>query len=115
MDFTGRARRREYWMFVFVNCLISIPVTMLDAVIGFGLLTSLYSLFILLPGLAVTVRRLHDLEKSGWYVLVNWIPLIGTIWFFILMCSEGTRGANKYGADPKWTEGEIDLLSKNLE
>ena len=108
-DFSGRARRTEYWMFFLVNLLISIAASLLDRVLDttfgsadqYGALSLFYSLAVFIPGLAVAVRRLHDIGKSGWYLLVLIIPLVGIIWLLILLVREGDRGANAYGEDPK--------------
>jgi uncharacterized membrane protein YhaH (DUF805 family) len=108
-DFSGRARRTEYWMFFLVNLLISIAATLLDRVLDttfgsadqYGAFSLFYSLAVFIPGLAVAVRRLHDIGKSGWYILVLIIPLVGIIWLLILLVREGDRGANAYGEDPK--------------
>ena len=91
-DFSGRATRSEYWYFVLANVVISIGISMLSRIIGNGsnFLSSLYSLIVLLPGIAVSVRRLHDIEKSGWMLLVSLIPFVGPIWLIILMATEGT-------------------------
>jgi uncharacterized membrane protein YhaH (DUF805 family) len=88
--FSGRARRKEYWMFVLFNIIFSFVATLLDSVIGttsdsgYGLLSVLYSLAVLLPTLAVGIRRLHDIGKSGWWLLITLIPLIGSIWLLVL-------------------------------
>jgi uncharacterized membrane protein YhaH (DUF805 family) len=108
-DFSGRARRTEYWMFFLINLLISIAATLLDRVLGttfgsadqYGAFSLFYSLAVFIPSLAVAVRRLHDIGKSGWYLLVLIIPLVGIIWLLILLVREGDRGANAYGEDPK--------------
>ncbi len=105
--FTGRARRTEYWMFFLFNMIISFLLGLLDGVLiatsdtVIGFLGLLYSLAVLLPGIAVSVRRLHDVGKSGWMLLVGLIPIIGTIWLIVLFATEGDRGANAYGPDPK--------------
>lgn len=107
-DFSGRARRKEYWMFVLFNILFTIVAGILDNVlgiaiagVGYGPLYGLYSLVLIIPGLAVGVRRLHDIGKSGWMMLVVFIPLVGAIWLIILMVKEGDAGENQYGSDPK--------------
>ncbi len=105
-DFGGRARRQEFWMFVLFNIIVSFILGLVDGILGFdsyglGLLSGLYLLAILVPGLAVSVRRLHDIGKSGWMILVGLIPLIGIIWLLILYVQEGNSGENKYGQDPK--------------
>ena len=101
VTFTGRARRKEYWMFVLFNVIIAIILGIIDRVIGSynyetrqGLFSNLYSLAILLPSIAVGIRRMHDVGKSGWFMLIP-------IYDLILACTEGDKGDNKYGADPK--------------
>lgn len=100
-DFEGRARRTEYWMFFLVNLIISIVVGLIGRAIGFEVLGSLYGLAMLVPGLAVGVRRLHDTGHTGWWWLIALIPLIGTIWIIVLFATSGDQGANPYGPDPK--------------
>ena len=105
--FSGRARRKEYWMFSLIHVLFLIAALVVDGLIGtskgmgIGLIYTLYSLAVALPSLAVAVRRLHDTGKSGWFILIGIIPIIGAIWILILLCSEGNSGGNKYGMDPK--------------
>lgn len=103
-DFHGRARRREYWMFVLFNVLISWLLMLLYVSVGsavFGVLSGVYSLAVLCPAIGVTVRRLHDTGKSGWWYFIALIPLAGAIWLLIILCTDGQREENKYGADPK--------------
>lgn len=104
-DFSSRARRKEYWSYVLVNFILSIVVTILSFIPLVNLLVwimcALYGLFAWLPGLAVTVRRLHDINKSGWFVFVSLIPFVGWIFMLIMMVQEGTPGYNDYGPDPK--------------
>lgn len=76
-----------------------------DAEFLWGPIALLYSLAVLVPSLAVSVRRLHDVGKSGWYHLILLIPIAGWIWFFVLMVTEGDSGDNSYGPDPKTTTG----------
>lgn len=106
--FSGRARRKEYWMFVLFNIIFSIMATVLDSVIGtrdpdtgYGIINGLYSLAVLLPGLAVSARRLHDIGKSGWWLLIVLIPIIGAIWLLVLMVTDSQPGDNEYGPNPK--------------
>ena len=106
--FGGRARRKEYWMFFLFNIIFAIAATVIDNVLGlnigmlpYGFIYLIYMLAMLLPGIAVTVRRLHDIGKSGWWVFISFVPLIGGIWLLILVCKEGTLGPNEYGSDPK--------------
>ena len=107
-DFSGRARRKEYWMFVLFNMIFAIVAMILDNVlgiameeIGYGPLYGLYVLAMLIPGLAVAVRRLHDVGKSGWMILISLIPLIGAIWLLVLMVTDSNHGENQYGQNPK--------------
>lgn len=107
-DFSGRARRKEYWMFVLFNMIFAIVAMILDNVlgiamegIGYGPLYGLYALAMLIPGLAVAVRRLHDVGKSGWMILISLIPLIGAIWLLVLMATDSNPGENQYGQNPK--------------
>jgi uncharacterized membrane protein YhaH (DUF805 family)/ribosomal protein L32 len=100
--FDGRARRREYWMFWLVNTIIEILLAIIDILIFIpGLLGAIYSLLVFIPSLAVTVRRLHDTNRSGWSMLINLIPLFG--WFFLLtfLIQDSTLGENQYGPNPK--------------
>ena len=106
-DFNGRARRKEYWMFLLFNVIVSFVLGIVDGILGmktgsgFGVLGGLYTLAVLLPSLGVTVRRLHDTDRSGWWVLIGFVPIIGFIVLLVFMAMEGTRGDNNYGADPK--------------
>lgn len=101
VGFNGRARRAEYWQFVLFNVIALIVCLVIDLAIGSQVLYYLYLLAVLLPSLAVGARRLHDTDRSGWWLLIGLIPLIGGIVLLVFMCLEGTRGNNKYGADPK--------------
>lgn len=106
-DFSGRARRKEYWMFGLFNMIFAIAAMILDNLVGlagptgYGALYAIYSLILFIPGLAVLVRRLHDVGKSGWMFFIVLIPLIGAIWIFVLLVSDSKSGENKYGANPK--------------
>jgi uncharacterized membrane protein YhaH (DUF805 family) len=123
-NFKGRARRSEYWYFALANGLISILLIVVGVAIGsiFGdaltggiigyVFFGLYTLATILPGLGVVVRRLHDVGKSGWFYLVAFIPFIGGIWILILFCTEGNRGPNQYGPDPKNEIEEIEEIGK---
>ena len=100
-EFSGRARRKEYWMFILFNMLIAFGVNVVDAVLGMeGLLGGLYSLAVLIPGWAVFTRRMHDIGKSGWWYLVNLIPLAGPIIFLVWACKDSTED-NIWGPNPK--------------
>lgn len=99
--FDGRARRKEYWMFVLVNFFISIGIGLVEGLLGLGqILGSLYGLAILIPFFAVSVRRLHDSGRTGWWVLLWLIPLLGTLVLILFFCFEGDAGDNEYGPDP---------------
>ncbi|MDR1883449.1 MAG: DUF805 domain-containing protein [Prevotella sp.] len=111
-DFNGRARRKEYWMFALFNFLAILAIIVVGALIGlaagsevvgvvFIALYIIYALAVIVPSIAVTVRRLHDTGKSGWMYFVSLIPLIGSLWLLVLLCTEGDRGENQYGPDPK--------------
>ena len=107
-DFSGRARRKEYWMFVLFNFIFGIVAIALDNVLGmtvgilpYGVLYILYVLALFIPNLAVCVRRLHDVGKSGWMIFIALIPIIGAIWLLVLMLIEGDAGENGYGLNPK--------------
>ena len=107
--FIGRASRNEFWYFVLRNIIIIIGLSIIDAIIGtlgtfsngIGLLGGIYTIAVLIPSIAVSVRRLHDTDRSGWLFLFVLIPLIGLIVFLVFMLQDGTPGANQYGANPK--------------
>jgi len=107
-QFNGRARRTEYWMFALINCIFLVVAIIIDNVAGttieglfYGLFYILYALAVLIPGLAVAVRRLHDVGKSGVWILIAIIPIVGAIWLFVLMVTDSQPGENLYGPNPK--------------
>ena len=107
-SFSGRARRKEYWMFVLIAVVIAIFLALADGItgtysseLGFGLLGGLFLLAILIQSIAVGVRRLHDTGRSGWWLLLNLIPLVGPIIVLVLMALDGQSGDNAYGPNPK--------------
>lgn len=108
-DFNGRSRRKEYWMFLLGVFLAVIVLSVVEGVLGlsgsvggvYGPLTTLLLLAIIVPSIAVQVRRFHDQDKSGWFVLLNFIPFVGGIIVLVMMCLEGTAGDNRFGPDPK--------------
>lgn len=112
--FSGRARRKEYWFFYLFNSLIFMLLNIIDRLIGIGLLSGLYGIFILIPSIAVIVRRLHDTDRSGWWILIGFIPIVGTIALFILMLFDGTHGDNRFGADPKAIDIKPDEFKSNF-
>ncbi len=99
--FSGRARRKEYWMFALINFLIMIGLTIIDGVLGTMVLGMIYSLAVLIPGIAVTFRRLHDIGKSGWWLLLLLVPFVGVIVILVFMFLAGEEGDNQYGSNPK--------------
>lgn len=105
--FTGRARRAEYWWFTLFNLLASIALGLIDGFTGmigeagFGVLGTLYALAVLLPSLGVLVRRLHDTNRSGWWVLIALIPLIGAIVLLVFVVLDSQPETNQYGPNPK--------------
>lgn len=107
-DFNGRARRKEYWMFMLFHMIFVIVAISLDFIlsiaiegIAYGSFYSLYAPALLIPGLAVTVRRLHDVGKSGWIILIALIPLIGGIWLLVLLATDSNEIENQYGSNLK--------------
>jgi uncharacterized membrane protein YhaH (DUF805 family) len=101
VGFTGRARRSEYWYWVLAYFVVYLVVMAIDAVLGTNAPGYLLSLAALLPGLAVAVRRLHDTGRSGWWLLIGLIPLVGGIILIVFCATEGNAGPNAYGPDPK--------------
>ncbi|NBC36890.1 DUF805 domain-containing protein [Novosphingobium sp. FSY-8] len=118
-DFSGRSRRKEYWMFALFQALVAVVIMVLMAtqfpwsnpdsfgidgpsplMILFGGLLVVFWLGSLVPNIAVTVRRFHDQDKSGWMYLLNFVPYVGGLVVFVFMCLSGTRGPNQYGDDP---------------
>ncbi|MFI6680414.1 DUF805 domain-containing protein [Kribbella sp. NPDC050470] len=108
--FDGRARRKEFWMFTLFSFIVSLILVIIDRIIGTtygpgnnGVLQSIYSLAVLLPTIGVSIRRLHDTNRSGWWLLL-WLTCIGLIVLIIFWALEGNAGDNKHGPDPKAAE-----------
>ena len=111
VDFSGRARRKEYWMFTLFNVVILIPLYLIvvaGAALGSNGLVAIgailyigYAFAIIIPSLAVCVRRLHDIGKSGWYYLIGFIPLVGAIILIVWFCTDSQTGENEWGSNPK--------------
>ena len=119
VDFGGRARRTEFWMFTLINVIITVALQVVDGFLGtgmntasaggggvsfgvsLGILSGLYSLAVLLPSLAVSVRRLHDTGRTGWWLLISLVPFVGWIVLLVFEVLAGNPGPNKYGPDPK--------------
>jgi uncharacterized membrane protein YhaH (DUF805 family) len=106
--FNGRARRAEYWYFALVSIIISIILVVIDGATGsfieetgFGLLSGIYTLAILIPTIAVGVRRLHDTNRSGWWIFIGLIPIIGFIVLIVFFVIDGDPSANQYGEKSK--------------
>jgi uncharacterized membrane protein YhaH (DUF805 family) len=106
--FSGRSQRAEYWYFTLFYTLIVLALSFVDGLTGafseaygVGLLSGLFMLAMLLPSLAVTVRRLHDTDRTGWWVLILLAPLIGVIVLIVFLVLDGTSGDNRYGSNPK--------------
>ncbi len=106
--FEGRARRAEYWYFALFNFIAGIVLAILDrtfgsisAATGVGILGTIYGLAVLIPSLAVSVRRLHDTDRSGWWLLLLFIPFIGALVILIFMVLDSTPGDNRFGPNPK--------------
>ena len=100
--FSGRARRKEYWMFFLFNIIITFVLSFVEGIVGSpGIIGMLYGLAVLIPGIAVSARRLHDTDRSAWWLLVGLIPLIGAIVLIVFMVQDSKPGENQYGANPK--------------
>jgi len=106
--FSGRARRQEYWLFFLFNIIAAIIVGVISSVLvsvtnvtAFAYLGTIYDLAVLIPGLAVLFRRLHDTGRSGWWWLIGFIPLIGIIVLIVFCCFDSQPGDNQYGPNPK--------------
>lgn len=102
LNFDGRARRSEYWWFFLMNLIISITLFIIGFMIEFPFLRLVYSIAVLIPSIAVVVRRMHDIGKSGWYIIIP-------IYNIVLLATEGDYGENEYGEDPK---NNIDTINE---
>ena len=101
VGFSGRARRREYWLFILANFIVSLVISFIGAAIKLPILSTIYALAIFLPSLAVLIRRLHDIGKAGVWFLIFLIPCVGGIWLIVLLCQDSMPGTNEFGANPK--------------
>lgn len=106
-EFSGRSRRKEYWFFVLFYLIIYLGLAFIDGAAGtydaqvqIGLLSGIFALAMLIPGIAVTVRRLHDTGRSGWWILISFVPLIGAIVILVFTVLDSQPGANQYGPNP---------------
>lgn len=100
-NFSGRARRSEYWWFVLFYVIVAVVASIIDTVLSGGILVVLAALALILPSLAVGVRRLHDTGKSGWFILISLVPFIGSLILLIFMATDGNPETNQYGPSPK--------------
>lgn len=98
-QFSGRSTRREYWMFVLVNIAISVVLSFFGT--SGAVLSMLYALAVLVPGLAVSIRRLHDTDRSGWWLLIGLIPILGAVALIVFMAQDSDAHENHYGPNPK--------------
>ncbi|ERC63970.1 DUF805 domain-containing protein [Escherichia coli] len=104
VGFSGRARRKEYWMFTLINAIVGAIINVIQLILGLELpyLSMLYLLATFLPVLALAIRRLHDTDRSGAWALLFCVPFIGWLVLLVFFCTEGTSGSNRYGNDPKF-------------
>lgn len=109
--FRGRARRREYWRYILYYVIAFVTLVLVDMLTGtfniesqLGFLSGLFLLFMLIPSVAVAVRRLHDTERGGWWLLLAFLPLIGQLVLLFFFIQEGDEGDNAYGPDPKFAQ-----------
>lgn len=109
-DFSGRSRRSEYWYFTLFNALIGYGLLFIGGAInetlGFGLY-AIYLLAAIVPGIAVAIRRMHDTGRSGWWVLIGLIPLVGAILLIVWFATDGVRETNKWGSNPKYASDDV--------
>jgi uncharacterized membrane protein YhaH (DUF805 family) len=113
-EFNGRARRKEYWFFVLFNLIASFVLSVVDVLVGtynatagIGVLTGIYALAVFLPGVGVSIRRLHDTGRSGWWLLIVLVPIVGAIVLLVFMLIDSQEGTNAYGPNPK--AGEVPV------
>lgn len=116
--FSGRSGRQEYWMFVLVNVLVvfvlgflDVGLGLVDRASGYGILSSLYGLAVLLPGVAASARRLHDTGHSGWWLLIGFVPVLGVVVLLYFMVRAGDPGKNDYGPNANLVRPGNDVFS----
>jgi uncharacterized membrane protein YhaH (DUF805 family) len=102
-DFSGRARRSEFWWYYLFGVIVAIVAELIDRAIGAPILSIIAGLALIVPNLAVGVRRLHDTSRTGWWLLIGLIPVVGTIILIVFFCQDSHTGTNKYGASPKYS------------
>jgi len=105
--FSGRSRRKEYWFFILFYIIFFMVLAFLDGLLGtfsvetgIGVLTGIFILGMIVPNIAVTIRRLHDTDRSGWWILICFVPFVGGLVLLVFMILSGTQGNNQYGPDP---------------
>ena len=111
VQFQGRSRRKEFWFFTLINASISMACGMVDTTLqlptvveGYGILAALYAAFAFIPTVAVTVRRLHDQDRTGWWALIMLIPIVGILVLLYFMLQDSTAGSNRFGSNPKQSD-----------
>jgi len=107
VNFSGRACRSEYWYWVLFVIVGSIVAVIIDRIIGIRLIDTIFGLATIVPSIAVSVRRLHDIDRTGWWLLIDFVPLIGWIVLIVWFCTAGTAGSNRFGPDPLSALGSI--------
>ena len=100
VNFSSRACRSEYWYWILFIIIADVVAAIIDQVLGMQLVTGLFGLATLIPNIAIAIRRLHDLDRTGWWILLGFIPLIGWIILLIWYITKGTDGPNRFGPDP---------------
>lgn len=110
-DFEGRATVQQFWMFTLWYVILSIGVSIVAKVIGLEILATVLDLALIIPSLAIGARRLHDINKSGWWQLLSFIPIIGWIVLIVWAATKGEAGTNKYGPDPRTVPHDASVHS----
>jgi uncharacterized membrane protein YhaH (DUF805 family) len=117
-EFSGRSQRKEYWMYALGLWIAVIVLSIIEGIVGlsgmvggvYGPLVTLVLLGTLIPNIAVAIRRLHDIDKSGWWLLISLVPLVGSLVLLYFFVSDGTPGPNQFGPDPK-NRGQVEAFS----
>lgn len=115
-DFSGRSRRREYWLFTLLNVAVAVVAGALDVLLlgnrwsDNGPVAAITSIALIIPSIAVSFRRLHDIDRSAWWMLLAFLPIVGWIVLIVWACRDGQGGANKFGGDPKNPESDLHAI-----
>ena len=104
-DFNGRARRKEYWMFVLMYIILTIVLVFVESLLGLGIFSAIFALALIVPSISIAARRLHDTGRSGWWQLISFIPLIGAIVLLVFLVQDSHED-NEYGVNPKGVSAE---------